>query len=522
MVRPDSLSYVRWSDSGRKVYWGASGNIAVNEVMFVSDDNVSSPRFAAVYIRVSTEDQAELSPDSQLEEIEKYARREGLVILRDHVYIDAGISGKKAERRPEFMRMIAAAKEKGHPFSVILLWKYSRFARNQEESIFYKSILRSKCGVDVVSITEPLIAGPFGSLIERIIEWMDEFYSIRLSQEVKRSMSVNARRGKLQCTPPFGFRVEDGRLVPKEDEAVQVRRMFDSFLAGKGLYPIARELNSMGVRTHRGNRFENRTVEYILRNPVYIGKLRWNPTGRTQRDFFSEALIIADGEHAPLVSQESWEAVQHRLNEMKDLRGYKARPAAELKSWLSGLVRCSACGAALVFTKPHYYKCGSYAKGRCTQSQHIRADLLEDSILSRLTADAAGCRELSYKIAACRSREGDSARLKAALRQIQNRKARLREAYLAGVLELDEFAAARRETEQEEEKVRQELERPPSETDKADARRMLQASIAAALKTMRSSGASLEQKNNAARAVIENCIFDKSASALLITYRFLL
>ena len=483
-------------------------------------DNMPCPRFAAVYIRVSTEDQAELSPDSQLEEIEKYARREGLVILREHIYIDAGISGKKAERRPEFMRMIAAAKEKGCPFSVILLWKYSRFARNQEESIFYKSILRSKCGVDVVSITEPLIAGPFGSLIERIIEWMDEFYSIRLSQEVKRSMSVNARRGKLQCTPPFGFRAEGGRLVPKEDEAAQVRRIFDSFLAGKGLYPIARELNGMGVRTHRGNRFENRTVEYILRNPVYTGKLRWNPTGRTQRDFSSEALIIAEGEHAPLISQETWEAAQQRLDGIKDQWGYKARPATELKSWLSGLVRCSACGAALVFAKPRYYKCGSYAKGRCTQSQHIRADLLEDSILSCLTADASGCGELSCKITPSRGREGESARLKAALRQIQNKKARLQDAYLAGVLELDEFAAAKRETEQEEEKVRYELTHAPSETDEADARCILQASISAALKTMRSPGASLEQKNNAARAVIENCIFDKSASALLITYRF--
>ena len=240
---------------------------------------VKTPQFGAAYIRVSTEDQVELSPESQMEEIRKYAQREGILLLEDQIYIDAGISGKKAERRPEFMRMIATAKEKDCPFSVILLWKYSRFARNQEESIFYKSILRSKCGIDVVSVTEPLIAGPFGSLIERIIEWMDEFYSIRLSQEVKRSMKINAERGRLQASPSFGYRAKDGILVPDESEAVYVRRIFDSFLSGKGLFVIARELNAMGVRTHRGNPFENRTVEYILRNPVYIGKLRWNPSG---------------------------------------------------------------------------------------------------------------------------------------------------------------------------------------------------------------------------------------------------
>ena len=91
-----------------------------------------TPQFGAAYIRVSTEDQVELSPESQMEEIRKYAQREGILLLEDQIYIDAGISGKKAERRPEFMRMIATAKEKDCPFSVILLWKYSRFARNQE------------------------------------------------------------------------------------------------------------------------------------------------------------------------------------------------------------------------------------------------------------------------------------------------------------------------------------------------------------------------------------------------------
>ena len=85
--------------------------------------------------------------------------------------------------------MIATAKSSDHPFDVILLWKFSRFARNQEESIVYKSMLRNKYSVDVVSISEPLVDGPFGSLIERIIEWMDEFYSIRLSGDVTRGMT---------------------------------------------------------------------------------------------------------------------------------------------------------------------------------------------------------------------------------------------------------------------------------------------------------------------------------------------
>lgn len=478
------------------------------------------PRFAAAYIRVSTDDQAELSPETQLEEIRKYAQREGIILLQDQIYIDSGISGKKAGRRPAFMQMIAAAKEKDCPFSVILLWKYSRFARNQEESIFYKSILRTKCGVDVISITEPLIAGPFGSLIERIIEWMDEFYSIRLSQEVKRSMSVNAQRGKLQCTASFGYRVEDGRLAVHEDEAQLVRQIFDSFLAGKGLYPIAKELNSLGVRTHRGNRFENRTVEYILRNPVYIGKLRWNPAGRTRRDFFNENLIVADGEHEPLVSVETWEAVQRRLDEVKAQWGYKARPASELKSWMSGLVRCSACGATLIFSKPHFYKCNNYARGRCTHSQHIRTDLLESAILTQLESDAQTSGGLGYEIVYTNQKGGgDLAKIETALRQVQSKKARLQEAYLSGVLDLSDFAGAKRELDQSEAAIRQELADFHARTDETAILRMLQCSIAAALETLRHPDASLEQKNSAARSIMETCVFDKAASTLSVTYR---
>ena len=56
--------------------------------------------------------------------------------------------------------MIATAKQPSHPIDVILVWKFSRFARNQEESIVYKSMLK-KDRVDVVSVSEPLIRRAF-------------------------------------------------------------------------------------------------------------------------------------------------------------------------------------------------------------------------------------------------------------------------------------------------------------------------------------------------------------------------
>ena len=83
--------------------------------------------------------------------------------------------------------MIAVAKSQSPaPFERLYLWKFSRFARNQEESTFYKGVLRKKCGVEIKSVSEPIADGMFGRLIESIIEWFDEYYSYNLSSEVLR------------------------------------------------------------------------------------------------------------------------------------------------------------------------------------------------------------------------------------------------------------------------------------------------------------------------------------------------
>ena len=131
-------------------------------------------KIAAAYIRVSTDDQIEYSPESQLKAIRDHATREGYLIPEEFIFRDEGISGRTADKRPAFRLMIAQAKEgKAPPFEAIFVWKWSRFARNQEESIMYRKLLRKR-GVDVISISEPSTDSPFSSLIESIIAWMDE------------------------------------------------------------------------------------------------------------------------------------------------------------------------------------------------------------------------------------------------------------------------------------------------------------------------------------------------------------
>ncbi len=487
------------------------------------------PRTAAAYIRVSTDEQADQSPESQLVEIRKYASANNLLLPDDLIYVDEGISGKKSENRPAFQRMVGAAKMDPPPFDVLLLWKFSRFARNQEESIVYKALLRKQCGVDVVSVSEPLPGGHFASLIERIIEWFDEFYSIRLSEDVKRTMKVKATRGEFQSAPSFGYkaRMEPGEkttLVPIPEEAELVREIFSRFNAGEGCYQIAKWLNSLGVTTHRGNPFENRTVEYILRNPVYIGKLRWTPTGRTRRDFSNPDTIVADSTHEPLVSLETFDAAQKRMAEVKAVWGYKARPTYELKDWLSGLVRCSDCGSTLIFAKPHYFKCNNYMRGRCKSSQHIKVDLLHEAVLEKLKEDMTVGAPLSYTtVIASPTKADDLSRLRASLSDLERRSARLLDAYLSEAIGLDQLSRTKKAMDEQIKDLEAEIASKESPAaDPAQLAAALTASIAAAYKTLTSPDATIETKNTALRNITERIIFNRTANTLTITYRLIL
>ena len=274
-------------------------------------------KIAAAYIRVSTDDQIEYSPDSQIRAIRNYAEKNGYYLPEQYIFMDEGISGRTVGKREGFKQMIALAKSTPKPFEAILVWKYSRFARNREDSVVYKSMLRKQCGIDVVSISESTGDDKMSILFEAMIEAMDEYYSINLSEEVKRGMTEKAKRGGVLGGAPFGYKVENGEFVIVDSEAMVVKEAFSDYLAGSGFLTIAKKLNTMGVKTHRGSSIENRTIEYWLHNPTYIGKTRWNPNGKTSRDYFNENLIISDGTHKPIIDDDLWNAVQQNSEKTK-------------------------------------------------------------------------------------------------------------------------------------------------------------------------------------------------------------
>ena len=352
-------------------------------------------QIGAAYIRVSDERQDEYSPDSQLKKIREYAAREGYLIPDEYVFYDDGISGRSVKKRDDFNRMITMAKQKDRPFDNIYVWKFSRFCRNQEESIVYKNLLR-KTGVSVVSVSEPIPEGPFGTLIERIIEWMDEFYSINLSAEVMRGMAEKVSRGEPVCPPPIGYVMRDKKYYPDEESGAAdvVRELFQRYANGEGVRTIVSSFHDRGIKTKNGANIDNRRVDYILHNDCYIGKIRYCTDGTksvSRRKLNNENIMIVDGHHEPLISMELWETVQKRLKEMKEKYQKYSRRDQPIEYMLKGLVRCSSCGGAIAMssctsgkTKIRTLQCCNYSRGSCQVSHSVTVPKVETALIESL------------------------------------------------------------------------------------------------------------------------------------------
>lgn len=471
-------------------------------------------KIAAAYLRVSTEEQDEYSLDSQLKMIREYANKNDYIVPDEYVFVDDGISGRTAKKRNAFQSMIAQAKEKDRQFEAILLWKFSRFARNQEESIVYKAMLR-KLGVSVISISEPLPDGPFASLIERIIEWMDEFYSIRLAGEVKRGMQEKASRGEPVAPAPFGYRMEDNRLIPDEKAPI-VREVFSMYAAGRGQMDIARCLGDRGVRTNRGTRPENRFIEYMLNNPVYIGKIRWSKEGRTasKRKYDDENIVVYDGKHEPIISEELWQTVQNRLSQEKKMYRPRTRRNEPIAWMLKGLVHCSNCGSTLCYqSAAGSIQCYKYAHGQCTKSHSISVVKINRIVIETLENAVD---TLSFNMEPRNVKTAAAGSDAERLIQLEERKlVRVQEAYEAGIDDIDEYANKKRKIQAEIERLKKLMPAPEAKTfDKIEFAKK----VSSVLRQIKSPDVSETAKNEALRTIISKIVYNKSAQNLDIYF----
>ncbi len=327
----------------------------------------------AIYARCSADKQAEkdLSIPAQLDCCRLGAKQRGWEVVNE--FIDAAESAT-TDDRPQFREMIATAKQKPTPFDFIVVWKFSRFSRNREDSVLYKRILERN-GVRVVSLNEPVDDSPSGKMLEAILESVDEFYSQNLAQDIVRGMRKNASMGFRNGGPaPIGYRKKRtgatdaaARVVLEPDPtwAPLVQRIFRMAAAGEGVTAIAAKLEAEGIRTPRGKALVKTTVHKIVTNDLYAGVTNFGMT-RTglQKHKPTDPIKVADT-HEGLVTSEEFDQVQRLMSE----RAPDRTPLNTHRSdyLLAGRIFCAHCGSVFIGQhtrrgKYRYYQCQSKSK----------------------------------------------------------------------------------------------------------------------------------------------------------------
>lgn len=486
---------------------------------------MSELKIAAAYIRVSDYRQEEYSPISQLKLIRDYAKQHGYILPDEFIFQDDGISAKTAAKRPQFNAMIAHAKDKSHPFDAILVWKFSRFARNQEESIVYKSLLK-KNNVEVISISEPVTEGPFGGLIERIIEFFDEFYLIRLSGEVKRGMTEKVSRGEPICAPAFGYDIKEKHYYPNADAPI-VREVFESYAGGEGMRHIAQRLAGRGVRTRFGNPPDNRWIEYMLHNPVYIGKIRWCTDGRaaSRRDYDNPKMLTVDGKHEAIVDLQLFDTVQAMMAETKRRYGKFQRSEQPADFMLKGLLRCSSCGATLVRSvrkkgaPPDRFslQCHNYARGTCHTSHSITVQSANAGVINALE-ECIRTDDFNITVKSA-SHDGAASDYNGLISDAERKLSRVRAAYENGVDTLEEYTRSKRAILAEIESYRREQAAEAARAVNID-RDAFRSRIQEVLNFIKDDSNTEKSKNEMLRSIIDKIIYNKASGALSVFFYF--
>ena len=356
---------------------------------------IAEPTRVAIYARCSSQGQADkdLSIPAQLDAARERARREGWDVVKE--FVDEAETARTADR-PSFQQMIADSRRKPRPFDQILVWKFSRFARNREDSVIYKRLLE-KHGIRLISLNEPVDDSPAGKMLEGILEVLDEFYSANLAEDTVRGMRHNAAQGFHNGgASPVGYRVRRtgsassprGVYEPEPVFAPVVQRCFRMVLAGEGAATIASTLNEEGVLPPQGRLWTKQRVLYMLRNETYLGIRRWGLKGTSRAGRNKPPVRVVDA-HEALVSPEDFARVQV----MMKARSMKVMHPRRLCSdyLLSGLLVCGYCGAPFI---GHSAKSGQVHYYGCQTKMKSGAKACEARLLNRVQADDAVTEQL--------------------------------------------------------------------------------------------------------------------------------
>ncbi|MBQ8794061.1 MAG: recombinase family protein, partial [Clostridia bacterium] len=325
---------------------------------------------AVIYARFSSHNQTEQSIEGQVRVCKEWCANKGYTVI--DVYADRAISGKNADNRPEFQRLIADSERR--IFDAVVVYKTDRFARNKYDSAVYKRQLK-KNNVSIHYAAEAIPDGPEGIILESLMEGLAEYYSAELSQKIKRGMHESALKGRSTGSGrALGYKVNEDKSFSIDPEGAKaVETIFDMYIKGESKADICDYLNKLGYKTVQGNAFNKNSIDRIIKNEKYIGVYKYAD------------VVIKDGMPA-IVSEETFNLAQRELAR-RTTRKTPREPKAEYL--LAGKLFCGHCKQAMVGVsgtsktgrKFYYYYCPSArAKTGCDKKQ-VRREYIEDLVV---------------------------------------------------------------------------------------------------------------------------------------------
>lgn len=343
----------------------------------------------AIYIRVSTEDQARegFSIPAQREKLLSYVHSQGWEVQA--VYAEEGVSAKDT-KRPALSQLLQDIRT--GEIDVVLVYRLDRLTRSvldlyQLLQEFDRHAVHFKSCTEVYDTTTA-IGRLFITLVAALAQWERE----NLAERVKLGMSQMARERKRPGGPaPFGYNLVQGTLVVNQREAAGVRSMFERYDRGESPRQIAEWANHSGLRGKNGASWSASAVLRLLKNPVYHGALRWNYTDADQQRNAPEEWIIEEATHPAIIDQSCFSRVQERMS----ARGTSHPRVLSSRYLFSGLLYCSRCGSSMrgktttITGKGEkrythrYYLCKNKLAGTC-DAPAIREDRLEKAIVHEL------------------------------------------------------------------------------------------------------------------------------------------
>jgi site-specific DNA recombinase len=240
----------------------------------IYDEDMEILKTGIIYCRVSSKEQIEgTSLDSQERACREYTERNGIKILE--TYVERGESAKTANRT-EFNKALAFCTDKKNKVTFFIVYKLDRFARNQDDHVTVRAILR-RAGTDLRSVTEPIDETPIGRAMEGVLSVFAEFDNNVRTERTKGGMLERLKQGVWPWIAPLGyFRPYQGsNIVPEEAIGSLIRLGFEEYSKGTHTFAsIADFLNERGLKTKLGKPLTPQLMEKMLKNPLYCGVMK--------------------------------------------------------------------------------------------------------------------------------------------------------------------------------------------------------------------------------------------------------